>query len=175
MTGADAGLAAPELAALADCLDVQRRAILEKAGGLDQEQLARRLPPSTMTLAGLVLHLVLVEEDWMEVRFAGGSPREEWDGVDWDGDPDYEWRTAADWEPAALLDRYRLACERSRAVVAAAGGLDQLSAVPLEEGHFSLRWVLLHLIEETARHAGHADLIRESIDGLTGARQLGDP
>jgi hypothetical protein len=72
-------------------------------------------------------------------------------------------------EPEQLRARCRGACERSRQVVTAAGGADQLSAKPWRDGrHFSLRWVLRHLIEETARHAGHADLLREAIDGSVG-------
>ena len=72
-------------------------------------------------------------------------------------------------EPGQLRQRYREACERSRQAAAQADGLDQLSVQPLGDGRrFSLRWVLLHLLEETARHAGHADIIREQLDGTTG-------
>ena len=68
-----------------------------------------------------------------------------------------------------MLSRYREACERSRHVVSNTAGLDQLSVKALRDGqHFSLRWVLLHLVEETARHAGHADFLREAIDGTVG-------
>jgi hypothetical protein len=117
----------------------------------------------------LLYHLALVEEDWMEVRFAGLPEREPWDGVDWDTDPDWEFRTACDLQPEELRRRYNDACERSRRVEAKATGLDQLSTRPLRNGqHFSLRWVLLHLIEEAARHAGHADFLRGAIDGSVG-------
>ncbi len=72
-------------------------------------------------------------------------------------------------EPEQLRQRYREACDRSRLVVSQASGLDQLSVKPLRGGRrFSLRWILLHLIEETARHAGHADFLREAIDGNVG-------
>ena len=114
-------------------------------------------------------HLSLVEEDWIEVRFAGLPDREPWGSVDWEPDRDWEFRTAAQLEPEQLQSRYRQACERSRHVVSTAAGLDQLSVEALRDGrHFSLRWVLLHLIEETARHAGHADFLREAIDGTVG-------
>jgi len=114
-------------------------------------------------------HLSLVEEDWIEVRFAGLPDREPWASVDWESDRDWEFRTAAQLEPEQLQSRYRQACERSRHVVSTAAGLDQLSVEALRDGrHFSLRWVLLHLIEETARHAGHADFLREAIDGTVG-------
>jgi hypothetical protein len=160
---------APELEALGQYLDLQRETVLRKADGLSAEQLARLHPPSTLSLAGLLYHLALVEESWVEVRFAGMAEREPWVGIDWEADPEWEFRTAATLAPEEVRDRYRLACDRSRAVVAAAGSLDQLSVQPLRDGRlFSLRWVLLHLLEETARHAGHADLLREAVDGTTG-------
>ena len=105
----------------------------------------------------------------MEVRFSDLPEREPWGDVDWDTDPNWEFRTAGDLRPEQLRQRYGEACERSRHVVAQAAGLDQLSVRPLRDGQrFSLRWVLLHLIEETARHAGHADFLREAIDGRVG-------
>ena len=158
-----------ELSLLTQYLDYQRETMLAKTDGLSQAQLIRRLHPSELTLAGLVYHLSLVEETWMEVRFSGLPDRDPWATVDWDADPNWEFRTAAGLGPEQLRSRYRQACERSRRVVAAAAGPDQLSARGLRNGrHFSLRWVLLHLIEETSRHAGHADLLREAIDGTVG-------
>jgi hypothetical protein len=103
------------------------------------------------------------------VRFAGLEHVEPWVGVDWDADPDWEFRTAAELTPDQLRDRYRDTIARSRAVVATAGSLDELSVrTGRDEQHWDLRWVLIHLIEETARHAGHADLLREAIDGAVG-------
>jgi len=123
-----------ELTLLTEYLDYQRGTVLAKTEGLTPAQLTAVHPPSELTHGGLLYHLALVEETWMEVRF-GGLPER----------------------------------DRSRQVVAAASGPDQLSARPRRDGrHFSLRWVLLHLIEETARHAGHADLLREAIDGSVG-------
>ncbi len=160
---------AAERDALAQYLDYQRETILIKTDGLTREQMAQRLPTSALTLAGILYHLALVEESWMEVRFLGMAEREDWQGVDWDADPDWEFRTAAGMEPGQLRRRYRDACSRSRQAAAKADSLDQLSAVKGDDGwQFTLRWVLLHLIEETARHAGHADLLREAIDGEVG-------
>jgi uncharacterized damage-inducible protein DinB len=160
---------AAERDALAQYLDYQRETILIKTDGLTREQLARKLPTSGLTLAGILYHLALVEEAWLEVRFLGQPRREPWQGVDWDADPDWEFRTATTMEPAALRRRYRDACNRGRQAAAQADSLDELSAVKLSDGEqFTLRWVLLHLIEETARHAGHADLLREAIDGEVG-------
>ena len=159
----------PELDQLTSYLDLQRETMLWKTEGLTREQLAQPHPPSTLTLGGLLNHLALVEDSWFRVRFAGLPDDELWAGVDWDADPDFEFRTAAELEPEELRRRYEQACARSREVVAAATSLDQLSVEPRRNGaHFDLRWVLLHLIEETARHAGHADLLREAIDGATG-------
>ena len=150
-------------------LDYQRATVLAKTDGLDGRQLARAHPPSALTLAGLLYHLALVEEDWMEHRFLGLPEREPWASVDWDADRDWEFHAAVTLGPAEVRQRYLEACDRSRAVAAGASSLDQLSVRLLSDGrHFSLRWVLLHLIEETARHAGHADLIREAIDGAVG-------
>jgi hypothetical protein len=159
----------PELQALTGFLDWQRETILLKTDGLTREQLAQPLPPSSLTLAGLVNHLALVEDTWFRVRFSGLPDDELWAGHDWDADPDWEFRTATELEPEELRDRYRQACARSRAVVAQADSLDQLSVGTSRAGtRWDLRWVLIHMLEETARHAGHADLLREAIDGTVG-------
>ncbi len=158
-----------ELELLEGYLDLQRQTILAKTAGLDREGMAARLPSSTLSLGGLVYHLALVEESWMEVRFAGRPLPEPWRGVDFEADPEWEVRTGGELDPEQVRERYREAGERTRRVVAEAGGPDQLSALPAHSGRpFSLRWVLLHLIEETARHIGHADLLREAIDGSIG-------
>lgn len=160
---------AGERAVFGQYLDYQRETVLAKTEGLTGAQLATRLAPSALTLGGILRHLALVEESWLEVRFLGLPARKPWTNVDWDADPDWEFRTDPTMDPGELRQRYREACERSRQAAGTAGGLDQLSVTPLRDGrHFSLRWVLLHLIEETARHAGHADLLREAIDGSVG-------
>lgn len=158
-----------ELGMLSQYLDYQRDTMLSKTDGLTHEQLTQKHPPSELTLAGLLYHLALVEEDWMEVRFAGLAEREPWGSADWEADSDWEFHTPGLLEPVELESRYREACDRSREVVSKSTGSDQLSVKALSDGsYFSLRWVLLHLIEETARHAGHADLLREAIDGTVG-------
>ena len=154
---------------LGQYLDFQRQTVLAKTEGLSREQMARRHPPSALTLGGLLYHLALVEESWLEERFLGLPTREPWAGVDFQADPEWEFRTSAELEPEQLRQRYREACERSRQAMAQADGLDQLSVQPAGSGRrFTLRWVLLHLLEETARHAGHADFLREAIDGTAG-------
>jgi uncharacterized damage-inducible protein DinB len=155
--------------ALGQYLDYQRETILLKTEGLTREQLGQQIPTSDLTLAGLLYHLALNEEAWLEVDFLGRPEREEWQGVDWEADPDYEFRTALAKEPDWLRRRYRDACGRARQAAASADSLDQLSVSTRVDGQpFTLRWALLHLIEETARHAGQADLLREAIDGAVG-------
>jgi hypothetical protein len=92
--------------------------------------------------------------------------------VDWTADPDWDWESAADDSPEELFALWRDAVESSRALVAdalAGGGLDQPAKRTWPDGRApSLRWILIHMIEEYARHNGHADLIRESVDGATG-------
>jgi uncharacterized damage-inducible protein DinB len=154
---------------LTQFLDHHRSILVRKAEGLSRAQMAQRLGPSTLTIGGLVKHMALVEDSWFQERLSGEEPREPWASVDWRADPDWEFRTAADDDPAELIALYQAACERSRATVAAIGDLDTMTVRPNRHGdHFNLRWVLLHMIEETARHNGHADLLRESIDGATG-------
>ena len=161
--------ATSERDALGQYLDYQRETVLLKTEGLTREQLGRRIATSDLTLAGILYHLALNEESWLEVRFAGLDQRAEWQGIDWEADPDYEFRTALEKDPDWLRRRYRDACDRARQVVAGADSLEDVSVATLRNGKpFTLRWVVLHLIEETARHAGHADLLREAVDGSVG-------
>lgn len=154
---------------LASFLDGQREILLRKCAGLDAEGLRRTLPPSTLSLGALLHHAALNEDWWFTVRAAGGEPPAPWDAVDFDADPDWELRTAAELEPDVIRRRYLDAIARSRAVVAGLDDLDAPAPVPGGSGSvLSQRWIILHMIEETARHAGHADLIRESVDGQTG-------
>ena len=158
-----------ERESLGQYLDYQRETILLKTDGLTKEQLGQRIPTSDLTLAGILYHLALNEEGWFEVDFLGHEYREDFHGIDWDADPNYEFRTALEKEPDWLRRRYRDACNRARQVTAAADSLDEVSVSTRVGGKpFTLRWVMLHLIEETARHAGHADLLREAIDGAVG-------
>ena len=154
-------------------LDNQRNTLRWKTEGLTQSQLATRLEPSTLTLGGLLKHMALVEDNWFSVVLLGNEDAEPWRGLDWDADPDWEFRTAADDTPDELhrlLDDAIAASDRNIRQVLDSDGLDGLSVRESrrQEGRFSLRWILLHMIEEYARHNGHADLIRESIDGATG-------
>ncbi len=164
--------AADETTTLLGFLDWQRATLAWKCHGLDAAGLRATLPPSTMTLGGMLKHLALVEDSWFSRWLFGRDYSAPWNGVDWKADPDWEWRTAADDGPEQLLTLWDDAVERSRAWTAEAladGGLDRLAERTGTDGFRpSLRWIVVHMIEEYARHNGHADLIRESVDGLTG-------
>ena len=160
--------ATDEKTTLQQFLDFQRATLLMKAEGLSQDQLNQPLPSSPLTLAGLLKHLALVESDWIQVKFSGLPEREPWASAPWNEDRDWEFHTAAQDKPEQLRGLYRAECERNRRIVAEAD-LDDLSAGTSREGHrWNLRWILTHLIEETSRHNGHADLLREAIDGSVG-------
>lgn len=149
-------------------LDYHRATLRQKAGGLDAAQLSATLPPSDMTLGGMVKHLALVENSWLRERFTGEGLSEPWASTDWDADWDWDWHSAADDTPEEIWALYEEMVADADAAIAGAQ-LDDLSAEKSRAGEpFSLRWILLHLIEEYARHNGHADLIRQSIDGSVG-------
>jgi uncharacterized damage-inducible protein DinB len=169
----DPPLRASEADTLTAYLDYHRDTLRMKVADLDRDQLGRTLGPSTMTLGGLVKHLTLVEENWFSVVLDDRPYSAPWDAIDWHDDPDWEWRTGATDGPDALLEAYEATVARMDANIASAlarDGLDTLSVKTSRrgEGAFSLRWILLHMIEEYARHNGHADLLRESIDGQVG-------
>jgi uncharacterized damage-inducible protein DinB len=165
-------LAADETATLLGFLEYQRATLAWKCSGLDAAGLQATVAVSPMTLGGMLKHLALVEESWCSRSLYGRDLGAPWDSVDWKADPDWEWHSAAKDSPEQLMTLWRDAVARSRSLVAEAladGGLDRLALRTWPDGRApSLRWILCHLIEEYARHNGHADLIRESVDGLTG-------
>ena len=153
-------------------LERSRAQFAWKCGGLDAAGLGHRHPPSTMTLGGLVKHLALVE-DWTAAwKLNGQSPGPPWDAADFESDPDWEWRTGAEDPPEELYALWRAAVARSRAAIAevlADGGVDQPSKLITDSGESpNVRRILVDLHDEYARHVGHADLLREAVDGLVG-------
>jgi hypothetical protein len=142
-------------------LDLYRETILVKLDGLDREALTRRLVSSRTTPLGIVKHLTLVEWWWFVIVF-GGEPLD----LDTD-DPDADWLIEDADTPEGLVAAYRAACLRSNEIARATPSLDDRSPGPHRSGR-TLRWILAHMVEETARHAGHADILRELIDGRTG-------
>ncbi len=150
-------------------LDYHRQTLRQKADGLDAAQLATPHPPSEMTIGGMVKHLALVENSWLRDRFKGDGLSEPWASTDWEADDDWDWHSAKDDSPEEMWALYDEMIADADAVIAGAG-LDDLAAKPSSRTGepMSLRWILVHLVEEYARHNGHADLIREAIDGETG-------
>jgi uncharacterized damage-inducible protein DinB len=146
-------------------LDYQRATLMWKCELLDGDALARRsVPPSPISLLGIVRHMTLVEWSWFERRFAAtGSPSP----LSTEHDEDADWN---DLDPARAmedLERFQRQCDISRGIVAVTQSMDQLVADPRGEA-MSLRWIMVHMIEEYARHNGHADFLRELIDGAVG-------
>ncbi len=165
-------VAGDEVATLLGSLERQRATLEWKCAGLDAAGMQATVGASSITLGGLLKHLALVEEAYFTQRLLGRDLGAPWDTVDWDADPDWEWHSASADTPEELLARWREAVANSRSVVAEVlpdGGLDQLARQAWPDGRApSLRRILIDLVEEYARHVGHADLIRESVDGLVG-------
>jgi hypothetical protein len=140
-------------------LSFARECVVKKTDGLTEEQLRRVLVGSGTTLLGLVSHLAGAERLWFGHHVAGREP----------DDPGDDGMDVPDDCPAAqVLADYRAAIEASDAVIRSAGDLATAMAIPIRGTFHSLRWVLAHMTSETARHAGHADILREQIDGTTG-------
>ncbi|MEL7974874.1 DUF664 domain-containing protein [Isoptericola sp. F-RaC21] len=171
---AEPPLRADEVTTLRAFLDYHRDTLRWKTAGLTAVQLRTPHPPSSLTLGGLVKHLALVETDWFAVKLDGDTAIAPFDTADWDADPDWEFHSAADDSPEELRRIFDAAVadsDRRIDAALAAGGLDGTSVRESrhgDEGAFSLRWILVHMIEEYARHNGHADLLREAVDGATG-------
>jgi uncharacterized protein DUF664 len=144
-------------------LDFQRSVMIRKAEGISLGDAARTPTPSSLSLLGMVKHLAYVERWWFQICFAG----EDVTHVSTDDDLDADFRIEPGETVEGIIDLYRGEIERSREITKAAG-LDEIAKKSSRRGHASLRWILVHMIEETARHAGHADIIREAIDGATG-------
>ncbi|MFJ9393273.1 DinB family protein [Streptomyces californicus] len=147
-------------------LDYARGTTRAKCEGISAENARKALLPGSplMTVSGIVNHLRWVEYYWFQVIFLG----EEDLAPMTDEDPDREMRIAVDFPLTQLLDEYAAQSARYRELVAA-NDLDKRSRGAIRNGlHVDLRWILLHLTEETARHNGHLDILREMLDGSTG-------
>lgn len=166
--------ASDEAATLLGFLDYQRETLQRKCRGLSDEQLRVVLPPSPITLGGLLMHLACVEDAWFTETVGGQPLPEPWASADFEADPEWDWHSAAAYSGDALRVLWAERVNRSRGIVTAQlsdgedAALSQTHPAWGRQDPVSLRWVLAHMIEEYARHNGHADLIRESIDGQTG-------
>jgi len=165
-------MAGTEAEQLTAALDRLRATFRFKADGLGAAGLNQRIGASTLTLGGLLKHLALVEDHQFSTKLTGAPLGDPWPEVDWDADPDWEFTSAAGDAPGTLYALYDGAVQRScerLATAIADGGLDQLVAAHAGDGrHASLRRLVCDMLEEYGRHTGHADLIREAVDGRTG-------
>jgi hypothetical protein len=171
-TIAEPSLTAGEVEMLMFALDRSRAQFAWKCGGLDAVSLNRPQPPSTLTLGSLLKHMAMVEERYT-IDFTGQPPGPPLDAPEAATDPAWVWRSASDDSPAELYTLWRNAVEHSRAAMANAladGGLDQPAKYTRSHSGEApnLRRIAVDLHDEYARHVGHADLLREAIDGLVG-------
>ncbi|HWO65544.1 MAG TPA: DinB family protein [Umezawaea sp.] len=140
-------------------LSFARHCVLKKAGGLSDAQLRRVLVDSGTSILGLVQHLAEAERYWFGHHLVGAA---------WAADREYGMAVPADRSAADVLRDYQAAIEDSDHAIRAVGDPDTRCAVPVEDNRHTLRWVMAHMTSETARHAGHADILREQLDGTTG-------
>ena len=174
----DPPYAASELVMLNAYLDHHRATLLQKVAGVNDADL-RRAPiraavgnfSPTITLLGLVKHLAYVERSWFQGVFAGADVAFPWT----DTDPDADWRVEADETTEIILNLYKAEVAKSHEVVLAKVSEMGSESAALESNakkvareKYTLRWIMFHMIEETARHNGHADIMCETIDGVTG-------
>jgi hypothetical protein len=164
-------MAGTELEHLTGALDRLRTTFRWKAGDLDAAGLQARVGASSLTLGGLLKHLALVEDYTMTTKLRGGSPGGPWESIYRDDVPDWPFVSAADDTPEQLYALWDGAVARSRELLAAAladGGLDLLAVAWPDGSRASLRRLVFDLVEEYGRHTGHADLLREAVDGRVG-------
>jgi len=156
------GVRQPERETLLGFRDWYEQVVVNKVEDLTLEQASTVMTPSGMSPLGVVKHLASAEAGWYRDTFAG-----EPDFTEVSNDESFVVNDGDTIE--SVTAEYREECARSKAIIEAAGSLDDLSAREAEiRGHTSLRWILIHMLEETARHAGHLDLMREQLDGRTG-------
>jgi uncharacterized damage-inducible protein DinB len=167
-------LAAGEVETLLGFLDYQRATLEWKCRGVTDDQLRVSLPPTSMSLGGLLKHVAYVENYWFTEVIAEEPPDPPWADVDWKADRDWDWQSASGDLGTDLRRLWTSQVQRSRDLLRPLlgrgdeGALGETHPAWGGRGRPSLRWVLVHMIEEYARHNGHADLIRESIDGEKG-------
>jgi hypothetical protein len=168
----DPPIAGTEVEHLTGALDRLRTVFRWKTDGLDAKGLQTHFGTSALTLGALLKHLAAIEDYYFTVKLTGGPLGDPWDAAGWDGSTNWEFESAADDSPEYLYDLWDAAVQRSHARLGAAladGGLDQTVAAGMPDGrHANLRRLVCDMIEEYGRHTGHADLLREAVDGRTG-------
>lgn len=140
-------------------LDFVRSCVLKKAAGLTDEQLRRIVVPSGTSILGLTRHLTVGERFWFGYQVGG---------VGEDTDFDFDMVVPAECDAADVVADFRAAIEESNALIRRVGDPGARVAMPVDGQYLSLRWVIAHATGEVTRHAGHADILRELIDGATG-------
>ncbi len=161
-------MVADEKTMLLQMLAFQRDTLRWKCSGLTSKQLAYQHAPSALSLGGLLKHLAVVESAWTGLTFAGGTYSPSWLGEQQEESEGWTFRTAAEDTPAQLFAWLDESQQITEKVVGETSTLDALAQEKPWGEPSSLRWVLLHLVQEYGRHLGHADLIREAIDGTVG-------
>ena len=165
-------LAGTEAEQLVGALDRLRTTFRYKADDLDATGLNARLGVSALTLGGLLKHLASVEDYYSTTKLRGAPIGEPWESTGWTGDDDWEFESAAADTPETLYALFDGAVDRARSRLASAlatGDLSQpIHAARADGTHANLRRLLCDLLEEYGRHTGHADLLREAVDGRTG-------
>ena len=147
-------------------LDYFRTVFLRKVEDLDDDQSRMKVASSDMDLLGMTRHLADVERWWFRMVFTSETDTGIYDS---DDDPDLDWHHSPDDTLADAVVHWHAEVARAREIVTAAPTLDQIGELSTtHRGEISLRWILIHMIEEYARHSGHADYLREAIDGATG-------
>jgi uncharacterized damage-inducible protein DinB len=153
-------------------LEFYRAVLARKAEGLTEEQVrTAACPPSDLTLLGLVRHMAEVEQGWFQRGVQGlDRPRIFSGPAHPDGDDDGDWHPPAGDTMDEAFDAYWTAIAEANRIIAAEPSLDVIErrAARPPVPQYNLRWILVHMIEEYARHCGHADLLRQAIDGATG-------
>ena len=159
-----APVAGNEREVLSGYLDHYRSMMLAICEGLSEDQLRRPMVASGTSLLGMIKHLAYVELGWFQENILGEPVKYPFDP---DADPEADMHATAEETSAEIFDLYWSACERSREILSSVS-LDDIAKREERAAGYNVRWIVLHMIEETARHAGHADILRELIDGKTG-------
>lgn len=166
---------ASERETLEQFLDYFRAVLIRKAEGLDEQQVRQRVAPSTLDLLGLVRHMALVEQWWFDNAVGGNDRPPAWADNPAAATDEQEWQHLPTDTMADAIQTLQCEIANSRAILAGVDSVEALTAIdvgppdnPERFGRRTVRWVLVHMVEEYARHCGHADLLREAIDGRTG-------
>ena len=156
--------------ALGQRLDYYRRAVIHQIENVDDANASRRVLEATpLTMGGIVKHLAWVEDHWFQARLLGVDLPEPWASAPLADNRDWPFHSAHSDSVDSLIGLYSAACERSRAAAASFESLDAIAAAPsFGRGPVNLRWILVHMIDETACHTGHLDLLHDAIGSATG-------